>query len=98
MVRLETIEDFTLEAFDELKNIERKAGGIKGKLNVGDTFECSEAMAKYLMGENKLNKVVAKVIEVKPEKETEPVKEVQEIVEDNKVVEAPKKKKNKRAK
>ena len=98
MVRLETIEDFTLEAFDELKNIERRAGGIKGKLNVGDTFECTEEMAEYLMGGNKLNKVVAKVIEVKPEKETEPVKEVQDIVEEIIEEAKPKKKKNKRAK
>ena len=82
MVRVEATENFTLEAFDELKNLERKSGGVKGQLNTGDTFDCTEEMAKYLMGENKLNKVVVKVIEVKPEKETEPVKEVQEVVED----------------
>ena len=86
MVRVEATENFTLEAFDELKNLERKSGGVKGQLNTGDTFDCTEEMAKYLMGENKLNKVVVKVIEVKPEKETEPVKEEWAVVEEENAV------------
>ena len=95
MVRVEVIENFTLEAFDELKNLERKAGGTKGQLNVGDTFECSEDMAKYLMGENKLGKVVVKVIEVKPDKiKEEPKKEIaNDKIEEIKEIIKPKKKK-----
>ena len=110
MVRVEATENFTLEAFDELKNLERKSGGVKGQLNTGDTFDCTEEMAKYLMGENKLNKVVVKVIEVKPEKIVEKI--VEKVIEDKEepfvgkieapqiVIEEekPKKKNNKRAK
>jgi len=67
MVKCEVIEEFTLEKFDELKNIVRKSKDEKGRLFVGDTFECDENMAKYLTGDNPLNKVVVKVIEVIPE-------------------------------
>lgn len=106
MVRVEATENFTLEAFDELKNLERKSGGVKGYLNTGDTFDCTEEMAKYLMGENKLNKVVVKVIEVKPEKIVEKVIENKEEpfvdkIEAPQIVieeEKPKKKNDKRAK
>lgn len=67
MIKCEVIKEFTLERFDELKNIERKTFDTKGKLYVGDIFECTEEMAKYLMGDNKDKQVVVKVIEVKPE-------------------------------
>ena len=66
MIKCEVIKEFTLERFDELKNIERKTFDTKGKLYVGDIFECTEEMAKYLMGSNKDKQVVVKVIEVEP--------------------------------
>lgn len=68
MIKVEVInEDFTLERFNELKNITRKSVEEKGKLFKGDTFECDEKMVDYLTGNNPLNKVVVKVIEVEPE-------------------------------
>lgn len=94
MVKVEVInEDFTLEKFDELKNIERKSQrNVKGKLYKGDTFECSEEMAKYLTGNNPLKKVVARVIEVIPEKE---IKVVTEEKAEEKTFVKPKKKNKK---
>ena len=87
MIKVETIEEFTLKDFDKLKNIKRfnEEKNKEGCLFVGDTFECDENMAKYLTGNNKLNKIVVKVIEVIPEKfkttfeEVEPPKEAREI-------------------
>lgn len=72
MIKVEVInDDFTLERFDELKNIQRKSREEKGKLFIGDTFECTKEMVDYLTGNNPLNKVVVKVIEVEPEKTIE---------------------------
>ena len=68
MVKCEVIEGFTLAKFNELKNIVRKGADTQGQLNIGDTFECDEEMAKYLTGGNSKGKVVVKVIEVIPEK------------------------------
>lgn len=75
MVKCEVIGEFTLEKFDELKNIVRKGKEEKGRLFIGDTFECTEEMADYLTGNNPLNKVVVKVIEVIPEEKKEETKE-----------------------
>ena len=83
MIKVEVInEDFTLERFNELKNITRKSVEEKGKLFKGDTFECDEKMVDYLTGNNPLNKVVVKVIEVEPEKVT--VEKVIESAKDDK--------------
>lgn len=73
MIKVEVIEEFTLEKFDTLKNIVRKNKDTKGRLYVGDIFECDKEMADYLLGNNAKNKVVVKLIEVKNEekKETE---------------------------
>ena len=95
MIKCEVIKEFTLERFDELKNIERKTFNTKGKLYVGDTFECDKQMADYLMGANKDGQIVVKVIEVEPEKVTvekviESAKNDKEFVEPIK----PKKKKS----
>ena len=67
MFRCQVIEYFTLEEYGKLKNIKRKTVEKYGKLYVGDTFECDEKMARYLLGENDKNKCVVKVIEIKPE-------------------------------
>lgn len=69
MIKVEVIETFTLGRFGELKNIERHNQNTQGKLYVGDKFECSEELADYLTGNNPLNKVVVKVIEVIPVKD-----------------------------
>lgn len=69
MIKCEVIKEFTLEKFDELKNIQRRSIETKGKLYVGDTFECDKAMADYLLGDNKDKHVVVKIIEVIPEEE-----------------------------
>lgn len=74
MVKVEVTEDFTLQKFDEIKNLTRKGKDEKGSLFLGDTFECDEKMADYLTGNNPLNKVVVKVIEVIP-KEVKPKEE-----------------------
>lgn len=66
MIKCEVIKEFTLERFNELKNIQRRRIETKGKLYVGDIFECDKEMADYLMGANKDGQVVVKVIEVIP--------------------------------
>ena len=91
MIKVEVIEKFTLKDFNELKNIKRKSVEKEGTLYVGDTFECSEDMAKYLTGDNALKKAVVKVIEIVPQK-------IEKEAIDEKKEEKPKKKKNKRAK
>lgn len=77
MIKCEVIERFDLKDFNKLKNIQRKAINEEGKLFVGDTFECDEEMAKYLLGDNVLKKVVVKVIEVEPKKIIEDVDDVE---------------------
>ena len=67
MIKCEVIKEFTLERFNELQNIQRKKIDTQGKLYVGDIFECSEELAKYLTGSNEKGSVVVKVIEVIPE-------------------------------
>ena len=66
MIKVEAIIDFTLEKFDELKNIQRKSIEQKGKLFEGDTFNCTKEMYKYLTGTNDKGITVVKVIEVEP--------------------------------
>ena len=66
MIRCRVIEQFTLKDFDKLSNIKRKSIEEKGKLFIGDEFECDEKMASYLTGDNEKKKVVVKVIEVLP--------------------------------
>lgn len=76
MIKVKAIVEFTLEKFNELKNIERfnPDANEKGKIYVGDIFECDKEMSDYLLGENKTKKAVVEVIEVIPEKVKEEVK------------------------
>ena len=67
MIKCEVIKEFTLERYNEIKNIQRRRIDTKGKLYVGDIFECDKEMADYLMGDNKDRQVVVRVIEVEPE-------------------------------
>lgn len=71
MIKCEVIEQFDLKDFYKLQNIERKGANMKGRLFVGDSFECDEKMADYLTGNNILKKTVVKVVEVEPKKEVE---------------------------
>lgn len=66
MIKCEVIKEFTLEKFNELKNIQRRRTNTKGKLYEGDTFECTEEMYKYLTGANEKGVTVVKIVEVKP--------------------------------
>ena len=78
MIKLEAIEGFTLERFDELQNIQRKSIGSKGRIYVGDIFECPQDLTDYLLGANPIGRAVVKVIEVEPEKEEYEVVKVEE--------------------
>lgn len=68
MIKVEVIEDFRLERFNELKDIERKSIEQKGKLFVGDKFYCSKTMCDYLTEKNPLQRPFVKIIEVKSKK------------------------------
>ena len=70
MIKVEVIERFTLENYKKLKNVKKVTNRKENEFDVKDTFECDEKMVDYLTGNNALNKVVVKVIEVKPEKVT----------------------------
>ena len=93
MIKCEVIKQFNFARFDELENIKRKSVEIKGKLLVGDEFECSKEIADYLTGNNPLNEVVVQVVEVEPE--TKPIEEVKESVKEE-IVEPKKSKKKKK--
>ena len=69
MIKVEVIERFTLGDYKCLKNVTR-AGGVDkpGELFIGDTFECDEAMVKYLSGANRYQRPYVKVIEIIPDK------------------------------
>lgn len=91
MVKVEVTEEFTLERFNELKDIQRISREQAGRLYVGDTFYCEKDIAEYLTGGNAKNKTVVKVLEVEPKKEIEPDIKI-EVKEQAK----PKKKKSKK--
>ena len=64
MIKCEVIENFTLEKFNQLKNVNKVISRKDNEFGVKDTFECDKEMADYLLGNNVLNKTVVKVIEV----------------------------------
>lgn len=80
MIKVEVVENFSLKAFGELKNVVRfnPNKNEKGKLYEKDTFDCSQEMCEYLTGSNPLNKVVVKIIEVETTK-VEPLTDSDEI-------------------
>ena len=95
MVKLQATQDFTLEAYNQIKIIKRanKEKNENGWVYANDELECNETMADYLTGGNDKKIVVAKIIEVIPE-----VKK-NEITEDTIIKEEPKEtKKKKRSK
>ena len=66
MITCKVIKDFTLREFNKLTNIKRNSISEEGKLFVGDTFECDDQMARYLLGDNDSQSVVIEIIETKP--------------------------------
>ena len=68
MIKCEVIKEFTLERFNELKNVVRIRKDVPGSLFVGDTFCCEKDIADYLLGDNDRKVVVVKVIEIIPKK------------------------------
>ena len=68
MIKVQALDNFTLERFNELQNIERAGKNTKGWINKDDKFECSKELADYLLGNNPLNLTIVKVLEVIPEK------------------------------
>lgn len=95
MIKCEVIKNFSLKEFDKLKNIQRKNLDTKGKLYVGDTFDCDKKMADYLMGNNLKGDVVVKVIEVIPEEDV--FEKYEEEIAKEEAQEKPKKPKKKKA-
>ena len=69
MIKVEVIENFTLEDYNKLKNVKKVISRKENEFGARDTFECDEKMVDYLTGNNALNKVVVRVIEVEPKKE-----------------------------
>lgn len=82
MVKVIVTSEFTLGRFAELKNIERADTNKKeeGHLYVGDKFECTQEMADYLTGENKVHRSFVKIIEIIPEAKPKAVKEEKEEI------------------
>ena len=74
MFKCEVIKEFTLEDYKQLKNIVRADKEEKGKLFVGDTFECDEKMVDYLTGNNLSKITVVNVLGEIAEKKEEPAK------------------------
>lgn len=66
VIRCKAIKQFDLEKFDELKNIKRKKIEKKGTIFKDDIFECSEEMARYLLGNNQYGIIAVKVNEIIP--------------------------------
>lgn len=96
MIKCEVIENFTLEDYNKLKNVNKIAKRKDNEFGLGDTFECDEKMADYLTGNNVLKRAVVRVIEVEPIKEKEPVEDVTIVCMEKKVKTTKKKKSSKK--
>lgn len=78
MVRLRVQDKFTLKDYAKVYAI-KKQSKQEDEFIEGDIIECDNNMAKYLDGDNPLNKSFVKIIEVIPdevETKEEPVKKV----------------------
>ena len=65
-MKVEVIGGFTLKDYKKLKNVKKVTSRKENEFGVKDIFECDEKMVDYLTGNNALNKVVVKVVEVIP--------------------------------
>lgn len=72
MILLEAIQDFTLQDFDKISNLERKTElSVEeplNKIHLGDKFTTDKETADYLLGKNSSEVIVTKILEVLPEK------------------------------
>ena len=84
MIKVEVIENFTLEDYNKLKNVKKVISRKENEFGARDTFECDEKMVDYLTGNNALNKVVVRVIEVKPKIIIDEEKIVKKVFEEQK--------------
>ena len=83
MIKVQALQDFTLERFNEVKNLQRgTAKNQEGWIYKTDIFECEKELCDYLLGDNHIKKAVVEVIEVIPE-----VKNVEEVKEEPKIIE-----------
>ena len=83
MIKLKALENFTLERFNEIQDIERAGKEQKNWINKNDTFKCGKDLADYLLGDNPLKRPVVKVIEIEPEVKVlsqSPVEELEKAV------------------
>ena len=100
MIRLEIIEEVEAGRFNEIKDLIRKnpLNAKEGTLYKGDIFLANKDLADYFLGDNRMNKEFAKVIEVIPEK-TSTKKEIpEENKENEEVFDEKAQKKNKKIK
>lgn len=71
MIKVRTINPFTLKDYNKLSNVEKLFNREPNVFDIGDTFECDEEMAQYLTGKNEKGLVVVEIVEVIPDvKET----------------------------
>lgn len=69
MVELVITQYITLKDYKKLISVEKVRKGMsENEFNTGDKIKCDIKMAKYLLGDNPLNKPVAKVLEIIPDK------------------------------
>ena len=84
MIKCEVIEEFTLEKFDELKNLvrAREDKNQNKKLYLKDTFECDKEMADYLTGGNSYKKHYLKKSEIIPVEEKTAEEDLDKVYEE----------------
>lgn len=68
MIKCEVIEQFTLNDYQKLSNVNKKVDTDNNFFTIGDTFECDKQMADYLTGKNAKGKTVVKILQVEPVK------------------------------
>ncbi len=69
MVELAITQYITLKDYKKLISVDKFRKGMnENEFNTGDKVKCDIKMAKYLLGDNPLNKPVAKILEIIPDK------------------------------
>lgn len=75
MIKVEVLENFAFARYNEIEDtLQSKAIKQKGRLFLGDIFECNKEMSDYLLGDNPIKRPVVKIIEIIPEVEEKPKK------------------------
>ena len=69
MVELVITQYITLKDYKKLISVDKFRKSMnENEFNTGDKVKCDIKMAKYLLGDNPLNKPVAKILEIIPDK------------------------------